>query len=169
MKCDKCNEKEATFLYEELRNGKKRSYHLCHDCAKALGLTNQSGFMADDIFGSLQSGFPNLLQDIFGSAAAKPREGKRCSGCNATWQEIAQEGKVGCPACYQSFAEELERSIRSIHGNVTHTGRAPTACREANEKKRRIADLRAGLRAAIESENFEEAARLRDLIRAEEQ
>ena len=38
MKCEKCNEKEANFFYEENVNGEKRSYHLCRACAEEMGL-----------------------------------------------------------------------------------------------------------------------------------
>ena len=36
MKCQVCNEKEATYFYEETVNGKSRSFHLCRDCAQRL-------------------------------------------------------------------------------------------------------------------------------------
>ena len=170
MKCEKCNEKEANFFYEENVNGEKRSYHLCRACAEEMGLITKgkAGFGEDPFSALFPSGYGNFIGDIFGLPQSLGVKAKKCEGCGSTWQEIAKSGKVGCPLCYGTFGDELERSIRSIHGNVTHAGRAPAARLAALEKKNRIVNLKSALKTAIEAENFEEAARLRDEIRAME-
>lgn len=168
MKCEKCNERDATFFYEENINGQKRAYHLCAHCAGEAGLfgshTHPTG---DEPFPTLFStGCGDFLDDILGIAPTKATPTKACEGCGTLWREIAKSGKVGCPLCYSAFGKELEASIRAMHGNATHIGRAPAARAAAREKETRLAQLKQALRAAIDSENFEEAARLRDEIRA---
>jgi protein arginine kinase activator len=79
------------------------------------------------------------------------------------------DGKTGCPECYTTFGEELGATIRSIHGNVKHAGRAPARLRKDREKQDRLAALRKQMQEAITSENFEQAAKLRDEIRALEE
>ena len=128
----------------------------------------KAGFGEDPFSALFPAGYGNFIGDIFGLPQSLGVKAKKCEGCGSTWQEIAKSGKVGCPLCYGTFGDELERSIRSIHGNVTHAGRAPAARLAALEKKNRMVNLKSALKTAIEAENFEEAARLRDEIRAME-
>lgn len=166
MKCQVCNEKEATYFYEETVNGKSRSFHLCRDCAQRL---QAEGKLSLKLAEESQPTFPDLFGDLFGLTrprGTKPQQGKTCPDCGATWREIAAGGKLLCPTCYEAFREPLSGSIRSIHGNVSHVGRAPSAFSAEAERKNKKASLKAALTAAIEAENFEEAARLRDELRA---
>ena len=76
---------------------------------------------------------------------------------------------MGCPACYEAFKEELEGTIRSIHGNTKHVGRAPARFRQGRERQDKLAQLRAQMKEAIANEAFEQAAALRDEIRSLEE
>ena len=167
MKCEKCGVADANLLYTETVNGQSRTLHLCGDCAKSLGIGN---FPAEGKpFSSLFGGYPDLFSDFFGlSSNQSQKSGKTCADCGSSFAEIKKSGKVGCPACYTAFGEELSESIRAIHGNATHTGRAPLAKRAAMEKETKLATLKKALRDAIASEDFEKAAMLRDEIRTVE-
>ena len=157
MKCEHCNQNEATFFYEENINGQKRQLHLCAECAAKIQgeLPKFPSFYTEhDLFGSL-----------FGLSAAKSSS-KTCQGCGATWQKLRERGKAFCPQCYEAFREELQPTLRQLHGNVTHVGRAPAEETAKNEKRNRLSALKAALEEAVKSENFEEAAKLRDEIRA---
>ena len=169
MKCQVCNEKEATYFYEETVNGKSRTFHLCHDCAKKLQSEGKlNAKLPDEGFAVT---LPDLFGDLFGFTAhraEKPQQSQSCPDCGATWREIAAGGKLFCPTCYETFREPLTGSLRSMHGNVSHVGRAPQAFSAAAERKNKQTALRAALKTAIEAENFEEAARLRDELRAME-
>lgn len=161
MKCEKCKENEATVYLQQSINGNTRSMHLCAKCAAEL----QGG----SLFG--ENAFPfggfggDLFSNLFGIAAPERGADKTCPGCGASFAEIRREGKVCCPACYAAFADELEPTIRSIHGNVVHTGRAPAARRARKDKETKIAELKKQLTEAIDAERYEEAAKLRDEIR----
>ena len=164
MKCEKCGVADANLLYTETVNGQSRTLHLCSGCAKSLGIAVEG-----KPFSSLFGGYPDLFSDFFGlSSNQTQKSGKTCTDCGSSFAEIKKSGKVGCPACYAAFGEELAESIRAIHGNATHTGRAPLAKRAAMEKETRLATLKKALRDAIASEDFEKAATLRDEIRAVE-
>lgn len=152
MKCDKC-QNEASFFYNETRGGKTRALSLCADCARA------AGFLAGGAAKSLEN---DLYSVLFGG---KQSPAKTCKTCGKTWSAISASGTVGCAACYETFREELARSIRRMHGNTQHVGRVPAAQKEVREGESRVAALREALKAAIASENFEEAAKLRDEIR----
>ena len=170
MKCDQCKQNEATFFYEENINGKTRTLHLCHACKEQLQKSGEiSSVLEESPLSLLGGGYENLLDGLFGIAplpSSAPT--KRCT-CGASLAQLAKSGKVCCPSCYDTFAEELTPTIRSLHGNVTHTGRAPAKRRAANEKKHQLKALRDELKEAVKAENFERAATLRDQIRALEQ
>ena len=164
MKCENCNERNATFFFEQHINGEKRSHRLCHPCAEKLGLISKSK-STSETFSPLFAPGTTLFDEIFGFAGQGVKA-KVCEGCGATWQEIAKSGKVGCPLCYTTFGAELEHSIRSIHGNVTHVGAGPIKQPVKDTREAQLEDLKKALRQAIEEENFELAAQLRDQIRA---
>ena len=167
MKCEKCNDRNATFFFERNINGEKHTYRLCRACAEEVGLLNKGkSTLFEDAFSPLFSSHTDLIDDIFGLPKGVGVKTKKCVGCGATWQEIAKSGKVSCPLCYGTFEGELEHSIRSTHGNVTHVGRAPAKSTATRKRANLVTDLKRALRTAIDDENFEEAARLRDKIRA---
>ena len=160
MKCEKCNEREATVFLEQTINGESRSMHLCESCAdtvKKEGLFEHTPFP----FGS------DLFSDLFGFSAPVRlgSSAKTCPDCGATFAVIRHEGKVSCPRCYETFAEELSPTVHSLHGKVVHTGRAPAGLRAMRDKKERLETLQRDLRAAVENEEYEKAAKLRDEIR----
>ena len=69
----------------------------------------------------------------------------------------------GCPDCYSTFADILNPYVQKIHGATRHIGTAPAAPEQP--KADPVADLKAQLKAAVESEDYERAASLRDEIR----
>lgn len=163
MKCESCKQNEATFFYEETINGIQKSVKLCADCAAKM----QEGQHLS--FPSFTGFHGNLLEGLFGLStspvAVEPQ--KACPECKATWNDLVKAGKAFCPHCYITFGKELEPSLRSLHGsNVTHTGRAPAGRRAQWERRDQLASLKKQLSDAIQSEQFEKAAQLRDQIRA---
>jgi protein arginine kinase activator len=158
MKCEHCNQNEATFFYEETINGQKRQMHLCAECAAKM----QGELPKFPSFSNFGEG---LFGSLFGLSAA-PKSGKICEGCGASWQKLHSAGKAFCPQCYLTFREELEPTLRQLHGNVTHVGRAPADEVAKSEKEQKLSALKKALEEAIKSESFEQAAKLRDEIRA---
>lgn len=159
MKCEHCHNNEATFFYEETVNGESRSLQLCAECAAKMKKEGAP-------FGAAFPFSGDLLSGLFGlSAPIRKESGKTCPGCSATWQELMKDGKAICPQCYATFGEELKPTLRSLHGNVTHVGRAPADRRAKKEKLDRLTALKRSLADAIREEKFEDAAKLRDEIR----
>ncbi len=158
MKCEKCNEREATVLYKQSINGVSSTAHLCAECAAAA--QSEAGFSAHFPFGG------DLFGNLFGiTAPAKAPESKRCV-CGATFSDVRRAGKVCCAKCYDTFKAELEPTLHSLYGKSVHVGRAPAKRAAARDKQNRLTQLKAELRAAIEAEKFEDAAALRDEIRS---
>jgi len=175
MLCERCKKNEANYYYRENVNGTEKAYHLCAECASELEKTGEikgigSESFLDGFFGG--TNINNVFTSLFTTSAKEPRlaspspEKTKCSLCGASFEELAKEGKAGCPKCYEFFAEELEHSIARIHGRTYHTGKEPMKYKEKNETKRRIATLETELKEAIKTENYERAAELRDEIKS---
>ena len=173
MLCEKCKKKEATVFYEENINGNSRSYSLCSDCAKSLENSGEislhqsieNSFLGGSPFGSIAD---NFFGGLFGIPENTRTSKKICPLCAASFDDFRKTAKAGCPVCYEAFADELRGTVRSIHGQVKHIGRAPAKFKKRNEKKTRLAELKTKLKQAIADENFEQAATLRDQIHAME-
>ena len=172
MKCEHCQAKEASFFYQETVNGKSRSVRLCAECAAKL---QQGGKLFADSESTHIPSFAQPMEDLLGglfgfSPAPAAKESKTaCPDCGATWAQLLKSGKAVCPRCYETFGTELQPTLRQLHGNVTHTGRAPAGRRAKRERRERLDALRREMTEAITAENFERAAVLRDEIRALEQ
>jgi protein arginine kinase activator len=91
----------------------------------------------------------------------------RCSLCGKSFNDIVESGRVGCAECYVTFYDKLLPTLRKIHGKTTHQGKIPTDFTENKSNSiRDIDELKKALKEAIEKEEFELAATLRDEINA---
>jgi protein arginine kinase activator len=89
-----------------------------------------------------------------------------CPDCGISLTDISKTGRVGCPECYSHFSERLNHYIRRIHGPAVHTGRIPKSAGGHLVQKRRITELKNALQGAVERQEFELCAELRDEIAA---
>lgn len=83
-----------------------------------------------------------------------------------TYAEFQKTGMLGCAECYQAFRKELAPVITRVQGRTQHAGRRPPVSEEEQARQDRMEELRSQMEAAVAEENFEEAARLRDELRA---
>ena len=137
MKCEHCGRNEATFFYKSSVNGRVTQVHLCQDCARRMGYT-------DSLRRSMQP--MSLFGDgFFGSAFSLLEpfmdgfETRMLTECPEPGEPRQQEEKSGL---------------------------VDKAQQDALRSERRRNALQEQLKSAVESENYEEAARLRDELRA---
>ena len=149
MLCTACHSAAAAYHYKTITNGVVREEHLCHDCAVKLKQ------------GAGQGGFTDLLSGFFMPNSAPKR--KVCPVCGTTESEVSRTGQVGCPECYGTFASLLDPYIRRIHGSDTHKGAAPGGKIEVKESE--IDRLKDELSKAVQAQEYERAAVLRDKIK----
>lgn len=165
MKCQKCKVNDATTQVKRVVNGAYEEHILCADCAHEMGFDNVFDNSMPDMFGG-------LIKSIFGTALPARSQATRCSVCGSSYGDITNTGKVGCANCYEVFFSDIIPSVRRIHGNTVHCGKKPFSASEhkAEEKTQPTTeDLKAELKAAIEEQNFERAAQLRDIIKEREE
>lgn len=169
MLCQMCGQHPATTHIKTIVNGKLTQAHLCADCAKKQGYGN--------LFADWGSGFGSLLSGFMGSAAPA-RQVTRCPGCGASFEDITRSGKIGCAECYRTFRGQLLPIIQRIHGTAQHKGKVPgsSALRVTDPNNKIVAveetpleEKKRLLKQAIETQDFERAAVLRDEIKELEQ
>ena len=119
--------------------------------------------MRDDIFD-----FASVLPSFFTSLnhALGSGETKRCPVCGSTFSDIARTGHIGCPQCYETFADELAATVNQLHGTSKPQGRIPKRFGEKQNREAEINALKEEQKKAIEAQEFEKAAELRDKIKA---
>lgn len=107
---------------------------------------------------------------LFEDVSKNSEDNSRCSQCGTSWKSMHEEGLLGCPHCYIAFASPLRNVMEHLHFGAKHTGKIPRF-REKQERlkdlqekreKHRMEMLQRRLDAAIVSENYEEAAQIRD-------
>ena len=155
MQCSICKEKPATVHLTQIVGDKMQKLDLCEDCAKTKGVNDPAGFAlgADLMFGL---GAAQEIEQAGGGVDLK------CSRCGFTQADFKKSGRLGCPECYKTFSEGLGGLLKTMHKGTRHTGKAPETMRSATEDADRLKMLQKKLEKAIASENFEEAAQLRD-------
>ena len=171
MLCDRCKKNEAQVYYTEIINGEKTEQHLCEECA-----AEYTSFHMGTPIMNQELTLGNLLSTILGNYGGTAQEKGNaqtelhCDNCGMTYSEFMKTGRFGCENCYESFHTLLDKSIRSIQGADTHTGKKPkkyeVKTKDIINELSEIDKLSIQLQDAVEKEEFEEAARLRDQIRA---
>lgn len=169
MKCEDCGKQQATIHLTEIKAGKKLEKHLCEQCAaQTEGYTAAGGSKSHMPINELLT---NFVMNQTGTAA-KTQESATCSHCGMTWAEFRQGGLLGCEHDYAAFDKEMTPLLQRAHeGAAHHVGKAPTRRGGSGVPARKAADpakLRKDLAKAVESEDYERAAKLRDQIRQAE-
>lgn len=162
MVCDFCDKKASVFL-TQLVEGQMKKVCLCELCAKERGVTDPTGFsLADLVLGGVPDEKTVVTQTHSG-----PISGilKQCATCGFTIDDLRRVRRFGCSECYRTFQEELNAILRGMHKGVLHIGKVPKGLMEQQVRDERLEELRTRLDQAVTSENYEEAAGLRDEIR----
>ena len=166
MLCQNCGKNEATTHLKQIINGDMAESHLCSDCAAHLGYSDMfSGFGLN-----LSGLFGGLLGDMMPSLGAG--NAPRCPKCGTAFSDIVRDGKVGCSECYRTFYDKLLPSIQRIHGKIKHSGKTSQSA-PAEEKVQTTAEkiekLKEAMNNAVAAQEFEQAAKIRDEIKALEE
>ena len=125
---------------------------LCESCAQEKGVTSPDNLS----IGSLIDDQPKMDA----STASMT-----CESCGTTHQDFKKGGRLGCEACYHVFRPVLEPLLDGMHAGINHLGKVPT--RSAGKKTVQDDEdaLRKALQKAVEEENYEKAAELRDRLK----
>jgi len=178
MLCNVCHKNEASVHLTEIINDKVMKLNLCEECAMKKSAEMEEHFGLGELLAGLTE---------FGESV-KPPEGAvkvKCPNCGLTYPDFKRRGRLGCSECYAAFESKLTALLSRIHGSGRHVGRAPTGAPKAKTpvdipvrkappkipkpkpapSMSKLQELQLKLRRAVEFEEFEKAAELRDKIR----
>lgn len=186
--CDRCGQREATIRDVSIVKGAVRETNLCETCADEMRSATAGGQSAT--LGEWLAGLGMMAADApkF-PAPARPSKAVACPVCGLRFLDLKKTGLVGCQTCYETFETRLTPLLRNAHdGGVRHIGKVP-AVRTTREVVRvadvpaegdagggetavqdgepgsiedRIESLTHKLALAIDAENYEKAAAIRD-------
>lgn len=160
--CQRCGKADAVVNLTTVVSDEMKTEHLCQACAAEKGLES----------GGVPESFPltDFLAQMGDEPAAGPSQTQDsvvCRFCGLSFAGFRETGRLGCPHCYSTFESHLRGLLRRIHGSTQHIGKVylppdPTQ----SERDQRLEGLRRKLSRAVDAEDFERAAELRDQIRA---
>ena len=164
MQCDQCGERPAAIHLTQIENNKVITVHLCEVCAAEKGVQSEASVAKYPLSDFLASMGQGAAQALPGEV-----ESGTCSFCGGTLEDFRETGRLGCPHCYETFEPHLRALLRRIHGASRHVGEVYLSPGGDGvtppEPAQLLHDLRDQLRLAVDAENFELAAELRDRIR----
>ncbi len=158
MHCDICSKKKATVHLTEIVDDQMSEMHLCEECAREKSVQMEQQFGLADLLAG--------LADFGKPAKEEKQEVIKCSNCGMTYDEFRKFGRLGCSQCYESFKMHLSTLLKKVHGSNHHLGKSPAQISQSEKDKiEGFQELKIQLQHAIQIEDFEKAAEIRDKIR----
>jgi protein arginine kinase activator len=157
VKCQFCSN-PATVHLTDIVDSHKKELHLCQSCAEKHHLVNPKQ----------ELNLPAILQNLIGQHLGPETDELArltCPACGIKYMEFRAQGRLGCPHDYEVFRGGLAPLLQRIHRSDRHLGKTPQRSVLAPEQQAELVELRRSLQSAIDREAYEEAARLRDLLR----
>ncbi len=152
LKCDLCDN-QATVHLTQIINNQIHKVDLCEKCAEAKGITDPNGYsLADLLVKPMDSESTPISNELV------------CEDCGYTQREFKKTGRLGCPSCYTAFAGMISPALGTMHKGDAHQGKVPQKAFARQEFSNRLSHLESDLKQAIETEHYEDAAKLRDEI-----
>ncbi len=158
-KCDECD-RPATHRAVDVVDGKKIPVHLCDIHAAEHGLTGANPHLP------VSELLNNFVQKHSGAdTQSRSAENLHCESCGASFAEFRESSLLGCADCYGAFEGPLSALMERAHeGGTHHAGKVPRRAGVGERRQVAMRLLRRRLEDAVQSEDYETAAQIRDEI-----
>ena len=153
MFCNFCGKNPSVVHYSQVINNQVTEMHLCESCAKKQGFNLISQFSVSDFLGNISGDTGKNLKEL------------QCSVCGLTLSNFKKTGRLGCSQCYITFKDFLAGILKRIQGSEHHAGKIPARLEKVSDKDNIVLDLKQELKQAIEKEEYEKAAKIRDKLK----
>ena len=171
MLCERCSTNKATVIATCIVNGETTKRSLCQQCYddEGLALPIAEAIVSDnpplEPIAKIELKLVKSAID-FSEGDSEVAMDHACPHCGMTLSEFKKRRVVGCPHDYEVFADEMRELLLRLHGGREHRGKVPLDVEMQRIREHRVQQLVGELERAIDSEHYEEAARLRDRIQA---
>ena len=179
MKCENCGKNEANVKYTQIINGEKKQMFLCEECSQKLGINDIHFNMPITFTSFLTDFFDDMNEFNFIPKIGENQNELKCNTCGTKWEDFLKTGKFGCSNCYTEFEKRIDPILRSFQGATNHVGRLGEvkirnniSFKEENTETKelsKIEKLKEDLKKEIKDERYEDAAKLRDEIKKQEE
>lgn len=159
MKCDNCGGGDAVIHIRQIIGSDVKDLHICQKCAAEKGILGTG----EDMELSLPDILNGLVEDLPGKETAEP---EKCPSCGLKREDVDREGRIGCPECINVFHRELRKAVKKRGLKMFHPGKLPQGLETVKTLLFDKEILKNQLKKAIEAEEYETAAHLRDRIHA---
>jgi len=149
MRCDVCGSSDNIFFIKPDASGGE--LRMCRSCAVTRGYASEGE--------GLGARLDSLLNEDTGHSTGT------CASCGWTAAMIRSSGRLGCPDCVQSFRREIMTVLKRAGSHGPYEGKVPRRIFGTSDESSR-ATLTTALELAIQSEDFEQAAAIRDRLQA---
>ncbi len=165
MICDGCGRDNAVIKLVVMSEGRRVEQHLCVDCMreKQKDSIRAAKMVFEALLGRKDAGLPEGGSNE--EKNEKPEDAVRCA-CGTSFSEIQKTARVGCPRCYEFFRDKLTEMMTVYAGSAQHAGSAPEQADGQSRSRLAVEELNRKLNEAVELEEYERAAEIRDELRA---
>lgn len=175
MKCEHCHQADATTAVTVTEDGARKELYVCAACAADLrgggeAKKKKAAKASRPKTTVIKAGEnpPPFVEELVkatlgfmkGVAEAEENERRTCPACHAKWDRIKETGRLGCPACWRTFARKIRAEFLAGAFGPAHVGSAPAVDRLSDVPSIR-AVLSRDLKAAVAREDFRRAAELK--------
>lgn len=165
MLCQDCNQNDSSVHLTQIVNNKKLMLNLCKDCAEKRGFHSPFEHMPFPL-AELVTGMVGSTRSSSSTKGSKRTpKSRRCPACGMSFEDFGKSGRLGCGKCYLTFRNEMTELLRKVHGSPKHRGKGSMEPGELMQPVKEERRLRDELKRAIDDEDFEKAASIRDQIR----
>jgi protein arginine kinase activator len=153
-KCEQCGRQTATVHITQITNNETTVSHLCETCARAKGFAVE-----------IKNEVSLFLPEMAVKSTTEAVDTRECSHCHLLFSEFLTKGLLGCSACYEEFQPDIDALLLTMHGTAVYKGKRSAAHAAGEFADADVNSLSARLADAIQREEYEQAALLRDKIR----
>lgn len=185
MLCSNCGKREVEVLIKQVIDQEVHNLNLCRACAEEMGFISPDAPSITISFSLNEAerrGAKKKAKTNQESEADVRNDALLCSSCGMEYAVFRENGLLGCPECYVAFRFPLGAYLQQNQGAESHWGglsgafedlevvedaqKAAIRKRIDNEWKATMQRLEMELAEAVEREEYERAAKLRDVLRS---
>src|SRR5207247_8152333 len=148
MLCDVCKCNDATVFLTEMQDGNMQKVNLCDACSKEKGVEDPKSFALADL----------LLGIGASEEIEKSTLTQKCPVCGFSQADFKKTGRLGCAACYTTFAEGLHTLFKAMHKGTEHVGKLPQRAHRTIQLSDHMRTLHEDLQNADAAKDDEKAA-----------